>query len=468
MNIDNTTLVIIVGLLILFICFIDKYENFTNCSELCSLSDEAPEKYMIDCPNPETPNPEIPNQATIHARAIAQETDGHFTWENKSIDYSVPVYGVPQNTWYDLSRVVDYYYLPSNNKTLIYFGGTYEGDPIYNNIFCGLREADELYNGTDYGGYYHRNKMIKLLIENGYNIIRMPQISPAEVDILSQNIPADCNYQNNYDEYYFWYVYNDISPNYTPQVEGAESPPNLNLSERYNYDFCGNRKIGSPDKHFFNAFFSNSDIIQKFKNTDLYVGGYSGGGYMTGRILFETVKRELTWVDNKPIIFKGAFILSGAPYYCISPWELDNQWCPMINADTNEFFRYTKHENADPSYKMLMNELTLIDKDIWTSEDLSKFPPVLFLSPQNDDTVRRDQVEYYWRLLNKYNPLTTIIQVLEHTYKNLDENTQINTEDNQLEHQFYGPSRIKVNMADAVLNSAGIENDIFNFFRRIN
>lgn len=462
MNIDNTTLLIILGLLILFICFLDKYENFTNCSELCSLEDEAPEKYMIDCPNPETPNPEIPNQATI------DNLDGHFTWENKSIDYSVPVYGVPQNTWYDLSRVVDYYYLPSNNKTLIYFGGTYEEDPIYNNIFCGLREADELYNGTDNGGYYHRNKMIKLLIESGYNIIRMPQISQKEVNVLSQNIPKNCNYRNNYDEYYFWYVYNDISPNYTPQVKGAESPPNLNLSERYNYDFCGNKKKGSPDKHFFKAFFSNSDIIQRFKKTDLYVGGYSGGGYMTGRILFETVKKKLKWGDNKPIRFKGAFILSGSPYYCISPWELDNQWCPNINADTDGFFEDTKHKNSDTSYKKLMNKLTLIDQDIWTSEHLSEFPPVLFLSPQNDDTVRKDQVEYYWKLLNKYNSKTKIIQVIKHTYNHLSDDTEINTKNKKVKHQFYGPSRIKVNMGKQVLNSLGTGHDILNFFKSIN
>lgn len=457
MNIDNTTLVMILGLLILFICFIDKYENFTNCSDLCSLGDPDTEKYMIDCPNPETPNPEIPNQATI------DNPDGNFTWENISIDYSVPY-----DNGYDLSRVVDFYYVPSNNKTLIYFGGTYEEDPTYNNIFCGLREADELYNGTDYGGYYHRNKMIKLLIENGYNIIRMPQISPEEVDILSQNIPEDCNYHNNYDEYYFWYVYNDISPNYTPHVKGAESPPNLNLSERYNYDFCGNKKNGSPDKQFFNAFFSNSDIIQRFKNTDLYVGGYSGGGYMTGRILFETVKEELKWGDNTPIIFKGAFILSSAPYYCISPWELDNQWCPRIKADTDRFFELTKHKNARPKYKRLMNELTLIDQDIWTSEHLSEFPPVLFLSPQSDDTVRKDQVEYYWKLLNKYNPRTKIIQAIEHTYNNLPDNTGINVEDNELEHQFYGPSRIEENMDGHISNTLGIDHDILNFFKSIN
>ena len=403
MNIDfENILIIIILFAICYIIYKSIYKCNINrfnvgferisCSNICnqvtilrnSPGDlQGPLQPDTDTDANESTNIECPSSTTIE-------------WEQLQINYKT-------NNIYreetDVYRNVNYYINDSNIKTLLYLGGTYEQSDEYNNIFCKYKDNKEFKYGTDYGGYYYRNECINNLIDQGYNIIQLPQINTPEIDELTrtsennENNEDDCNYIHS-DLDNFWYVYNDKSPH--------NNPENNNLGEKYNYDICGIHKDGSPDKHFMNAFFNN-EIINKIKDKDLFIGGYSGGAYMTGRLIHESIQNNLKWSDNTTHVkFKAAFILSGTPFHCISPWSLNNQWCPKSTID-ELLHNNTIHEEIE---KLFQQHLDLyIKKDIYKSKDeLKQHPPTIFFSPEYDDTVRKELVRYYFDILNKVEP----------------------------------------------------------------
>lgn len=297
-----------------------------------------------------------------------------------------------------VSRNINFIIKPSNIKSILYFGGTFEQMDEYNNIFCEYKDIKNLKNGTTNGGYFWRNKCMISLINKGYNIIQVPQITKKETNILDNRKTKNslnCNHnENESDLSYFWYVYNNNTPLYNPKKN--------NLGERYNKDICGKDNENSPDKDFITEFFNN-DMINCIKNKKLFIGGYSGGGYMTGRMIFESIKGNLKWKDETQVNFDGAFILSGTLFHCISPWSLYDQWCPKSNID-QKLYNNTISNNIKESFKDYTSNK--INDDFYETENqLKNHPPTIFFSPENDNIVRKELVRYYFNLLNNVSPI---------------------------------------------------------------
>tara|TARA_B100000900_G_C20575690_1_gene715228 strand:+ start:693 stop:2102 length:1410 start_codon:yes stop_codon:yes gene_type:complete len=360
-----------------------------NCSEVCDDSYDDESSVNINCKNP-----------------------GNIQWINYEIEYTTNNrYKIPTN----VSRKVNIYHNNKSNRVLLYLGGTYEIDPTTNNIFCNYKNTKYNKYNTDGGGYYHRNDcMIKM--SSDYTIIQIPQITPDEVDILIKKmndssykdrnvsitykkhvenslkkINNKCDNEDGHsDSSKFWFVYNNNTP--------TRNPDKNNLGERYNKDICGNNS-NSPDKDFFNVFFNDNIIKKLLDNKDIFIGGYSGGAYMTGRLIFESINNRI------PYKFKGAFILSGAPFHCISPWGLNDQYCPPSAIDKTEYIKTT----INVSEKFIPKDIKLksVPKKVdfyKNNDELKQFPPTIFLSPEYDDIVKKELVRYYYKLLNNVSP----------------------------------------------------------------
>jgi len=286
----------------------------------------------------------------------------------------------------ELYRNIEYYYNKSNNKTIIYLGGTFEQDDKYDNIFCKYKDDKKYKYGSTNGGYFYRNKCINQL-KKTYNIIQLPQITNREIQILTKNGFHDkCLYKTGSDLSEFWYVYNNLTPD-------LNSDKN-NVAERYNYDICGLNKNDSPDKRFIESFFKDSKINNLVKNKKIFIGGYSGGAYMTGRIIYESIIENIKWEDNTRIKFDGSFILSGTLFHCISPWNINNQYCPSSVIENEHYINTNINQQTEIH----------ITEDFYTNKDqIIQHPPTIFFSPEYDDVVRKDQVRYYYDILNKYN-----------------------------------------------------------------
>lgn len=397
-------ILIIITIIIGIVLFIMKDRNKTykhdmiddipkpnrNCDELCNDMYDDESSDNVNCDEP-----------------------GDIQWINYEIEYKTNNrYKIPT----PVSRKVNIYNNSKSNKVLLYLGGTYEISPSTNNIFCNYK--DNKYNkyDTDGGGYFHRNECMNKLIDD-YTIIQVPQITQEEVDKLIKKINNDSNdnkddsktYKDHVensikkinnkcqnedghsDESKFWFVYNNHSP--------LRNPDENNLGERYNKDICGNNS-NSPDKDFFNVFFNNNIIKKLLDNKDIFIGGYSGGGYMTGRLIFESIKNRI------PYKFKGAFILSGAPFHCISPWGLNDQYCPPSDIDNIDYKKTIDGVSEKFISKELKDKLESIPSvDFYNNRtELEQFPPTLFLSPEYDDIVRKELVRYYYKLMNNVSP----------------------------------------------------------------
>lgn len=362
---------IIIYIFINLLCYNKFNETFTlqhrNCIELCKnhYSDELSKN--IDCNSP-----------------------GNLTWSSLSIKYLTNNSNEERT---EVTRKTNIYINNSSNKVLLYLGGTYEINPKTNNIFCKYNNKDSNKYETAGGGYYYRNECM-IEMSKYYTIIQVPQITEEEVKTLVKNTDRTCDNKNNHsDGSQFWFVYNNYSTNMNPDKN--------NLGERYNNDICGKSNKNSPDKDFFNNFFKNNYINEILEEKELYIGGYSGGGYMTGRLIFESIR------GNIPYKFKAAFILSGAPFHCISPWTLTNQYCPPSMIDDNEY-KKTIHEDISDEFKK--DYVTINEVDFYRDiTELTQFPPTLFLSPENDDVVRKELVRYYYKLLKNLSDKHKII-----------------------------------------------------------
>lgn len=462
--------------------------------------------------------------------AINQETILD-SWKQRTIYYSTNNFDgkrIGEDDVYDLYRNVNYYYKEGNTKTYIHLGCTLES---FNNFIFGEYEKESnidsldsksMVNGTNNGGFYWRNKFILYLVNNGYNIIQLPQLSHLENKILMKDsvegesgfipepentrkpkfkyadhidspqkiIPDNLDWDTKYeflekdinekskpcyhnwgDRYSFWFCYNDQSGAITYN----------SAAERYNYDICGKRKENSPDKDFLQKFFKDTEINNKFKNTNLYMGGYSGGGYMCHRIIHETLKKNLTWLNGDSINFHKCYTLCGVLPWAISPWTIELQCITRSILDskqTNNWKNiYGDTINNISGYAEYMKSI-YIDKDMLSLNEFKKYPPILIISPENDDVVDKITNRYTYDLLkdklNKSNRRkNNIIIPLED-----NENANDSIFSRNIQHNWYGPCSTLIgndskrytnsNKKYKMEKSKGSIDDIFSFFEEDN
>ena len=211
------------------------------------------------------------------------------------------------------------------------------------------------------------------------------------------------------------------------------------------------------------------------------MGGYSGGGYMCHRIIHETLKKNLTWLNGDSINFHKCYTLCGTLPWSISPWTIELQCITRNILDskkTNNWKNiYGDTINNISGYAEYMKSI-YIDKDMLSLNEFKRYPPILIISPENDDVVDKITNRYTYDLLkdklNKSNRRkNNIIIPLED-----NENTNDSRFSRNIQHNWYGPCSTLIgndskrytnsNKKYKIEKSKGSVDDIFSFFEEDN